>query len=83
MGSASDIPYKSDKFDLGFTAKGQRAIPHPRAGRHHFRISNNKVNAIEDADSDYDFDSWIFPTIGDGLDNWKAEDIFPISFSQE
>ncbi|KAI5387623.1 hypothetical protein KIW84_073641 [Lathyrus oleraceus] len=41
------------------------------------------VNAVEDTDSDCDLDSWIFPTIGDGLNNWKAEDIIPISFSQE
>ncbi|KAI5396381.1 hypothetical protein KIW84_062547 [Lathyrus oleraceus] len=41
------------------------------------------VNAVEDTDNDYDLDSWIFPTIGDGLDNWKAEDTIPISFSQE
>ena len=41
------------------------------------------VNAVEDADSDCDLDSWIFPTIGDGLNNWKAEDTIPISFSQE
>ncbi|KAI5446181.1 hypothetical protein KIW84_014148 [Lathyrus oleraceus] len=41
------------------------------------------VNAVEDADSDCDLDSWIFPTIGDGLNNWKAEDTIPISFSQD
>ena len=41
------------------------------------------VNAVEDADNDCDWDSWIFPTIGDGLNNWKAEDTIPISFSRE
>ncbi|KAI5422597.1 hypothetical protein KIW84_045871 [Lathyrus oleraceus] len=41
------------------------------------------VNVVEDVDSDCDLDSWIFPTIGDGLNNWKAEDTIPISFSQE
>ena len=41
------------------------------------------VNAVEDTDDDYDLDSWISPTIGDGLDNWKAEDTIPISFSRE
>ncbi|XP_050874331.1 transcription factor ABORTED MICROSPORES isoform X1 [Lathyrus oleraceus] len=41
------------------------------------------LNAIEDADSDCDLDSWVYPTIGDGLNNWKAEDTIPISFSQE
>ncbi|KAI5400447.1 hypothetical protein KIW84_065362 [Lathyrus oleraceus] len=41
------------------------------------------LNAIEDADSDCDLDSWVYPTIGDGLNNWKAEDTIPISFSRE
>ena len=41
------------------------------------------VNAVEDADSNCNLDSWIFPIIGDGLNNWKAEDTIPISFSQE
>jgi hypothetical protein len=41
------------------------------------------VNAVEDADSDCDLDNWIFPTIGDELNNWKVEDTIPISFSQE
>jgi hypothetical protein len=41
------------------------------------------VNAVEDTASGCDLDSWIFPTIGDGLNNRKAEDIIPISFSQE
>ena len=53
------------------------------AGRPPFCVSNNGVNAIEDADSDYDLDSWIFPTIGKGLNNWKVEEIISISFSHE
>ena len=82
-GQLPDIPYKSDKFGLGFTAEGQRVICCARAGRPLFRISNNRVNAIEDAYSDCNFDSWIFPTIGNRLGNWKAKDIIPTSFSQE
>ena len=80
-GQIPDIPYKSNKFGLGFTAEGQRGVRQARAGRPPFRISNNRVSAIEDADSDCDFNNWISPIVGDGLDNWKAEDIFPISFS--
>ncbi|KAI5444393.1 hypothetical protein KIW84_012866 [Lathyrus oleraceus] len=41
------------------------------------------VNVVEDADNDCDLDSWIFLTIGDGLNNWKAEDTILISFSQD
>ena len=47
------------------------------------RMVKDQINVVEDADSDCDLDSWIFPTIGDGLNNWKAEDTIPISFSQE
>ncbi|KAI5426502.1 hypothetical protein KIW84_032079 [Lathyrus oleraceus] len=39
------------------------------------------VNAVEDSDSDCNLDSWIFPTVGDGLNNGKAEDTIPISFN--
>ena len=82
-GQLPDIPFKSNRFGLGFTAEGQRVVRHTRAERPLFCISNNGVNTIEDTNSDCNFNSWIFPTIGDGLDNWKEKDIFPISFSQE
>ncbi|KAI5426904.1 hypothetical protein KIW84_032366 [Lathyrus oleraceus] len=67
-GQLIDVPYKSDKFGLGFSSE---------------KIVKDQINIVEDADSDCDLDSWIFPTIGDGLNNWKAEDTIPISFSQE
>ncbi|KAI5410123.1 hypothetical protein KIW84_055563 [Lathyrus oleraceus] len=67
-GQLIDVPYKSDRFGLGFNSE---------------KTVKNPINAVEDADSDCDLDSWIFPTIGDGLNNWKAEDTIPISFSQE
>ena len=82
-GQLPEIPYKYDKFGLGFTTEGQKVVRHARAGRPPFRISNNEVNVIEDADNDYDLDSWIFPTIGNRLRNWKAEGFISISFSQE
>ena len=53
-GQLPNIPYKSDKFGLGFTAEGQRVVRRSRAGRPLFRVSNNGVNAIEDAASDFD-----------------------------
>ena len=67
-GQLIDVPYKSDRFGLGFNSK---------------KTVKDQINAVEDADSDCDLDSWIYPTIGDGLNNWKAEDTIPISFSQE
>ena len=82
-GQLPDIPYKSDKFGLSFTVGGQRSVHRTRAGRPPFRVSNNGVNAIEDADIDCDLSNSIFPTRGNILNNWKAEDIIFISFSQE
>ena len=82
-GHLPDIPYKSGKFGLGFTTEAQRAVRRARARRLPFRVNNNGVNAVEDDDSDFDLDSWIFPTISNGLNNWKTEDVIPISFSQE
>ena len=67
-GQLINVPYKSDKSGLGFNSE---------------RVVKDQINAVVDADSDCDLDSWIFQTIGDGLNNWKAEDTIPISFSQE
>ena len=63
-GQLPDIPYKSEKFGLGFTVEDQRVVRRTRAGSPLFHISNNGVNTIEDADSGCDFDNWIFHTIG-------------------
>ena len=89
-GQLPDIPYKFDKFGLGFTSETQRVVRCARANskRLPFCINNNgvhknQVNIVEEAGSDCDIDSWIFPTTGSGLNNWKAEDFIPISFSQE
>lgn len=43
----------------------------------------DQINAVGDYNEDYNLDNWIFPTVGDGLNNWKTEDVIPISFSQE
>ena len=82
-GQLPDDPYKYDKFGLGFTAEAQRAVCRSRAKRPPFRVSNNGVNAVEDAYSNYDLDNLIFPTTDNGLNNWKTKDVIPISFSQE
>ena len=82
-GQLPDIPYKSNKFGLGFTSEAQKAVRCARAGRPPFCINNNEANAIEDTDSDFDIDNWIFPATSGGLNNWKAKDFIPISFSQK
>ena len=45
-GQLPDIPYKYDKFGLGFTEEGQRVVRRARAGRPQLCISNNKINDV-------------------------------------
>ena len=61
-GQLPDIPFKSDKCGLGFTAKAQKKVIHARVGKPPLRISNHEVNALEDSDNDNAFDEWIYPT---------------------
>ena len=56
-GQLPDISYKYEKFGLSFTVEAQKAVRRTWAGRPPFRISKNGLNAIEDADCDYDLDS--------------------------
>ena len=69
-GQLPDIPYKSDKFGLGFTSGAQKAIRRARVGGPPLKISNHGVNAVEDDDEDsYDLEEWIFQTVNGGLSN--------------
>ena len=68
-GQLPNIPYKSDKFGLGFTSGAQRAVRRARAGGPPLRISNHGVNALEDSDGECDMDQWIFPIVSGGLTN--------------
>ena len=78
-----DIPYKSNKFGLGFTSGAQRVVCYARTEGPPLRISNHGVNALEDSNSDCDLDKWIFPTINGGLSNWEAKYLVPVTFIQE
>ena len=51
-----DIPYKSDKFGLGFTSGAQRAVRRARARGPLLRINNHGINGLEDNDSDNECD---------------------------
>ena len=82
-GQLPDIPYKSNKFGLGFPSEAQKLVRRALPGGPPFNISNNEFNTLEDIDSDGDLDNWILPIIGGGLNNWKAKDFIPISFSQK
>ena len=68
-GQLPDIPYKSDKFGLGFTFKDQEEVRRTRIGKPPLHVSNYEVNALEDSDVDCDFDDWIYPTADGGINN--------------
>ena len=82
-GQLSDIPYKSNKFDLGFNLEAQRAVRRTRVRGPPLCINNQGVNSLEDNDSSCDMDEWIFPTIDGGLNNWEAKEFVPINFIQD
>ena len=76
-GQLPDIPYKSDKFGLGFTSNAQKAVRHACARGPPLKISNREVNAVEDG---CNLEDWIFPTVNGGLSNSEARDFIPITF---
>ena len=80
-GQLPDIPYKSDKFGLGFSSGAQRVVRRARTGRPPLCINNHGVNALEDGDND--MDSWIFPTTNGGPSNWTTKYFVPITFIQK
>ena len=61
----------------------QKAMRRARAGGPPLKISNRKVNAVEDDEDNYDLEDWIFPTVNGGLNNWEARDFVPITFIQQ
>ena len=79
-GQLPDIPYKSDKFYLGFTSNAQKAVSHAPVGGPPLKISNREVNTLEDGEEDGSLEDWIFPTVNGGLCNWEARDFVPINF---
>ena len=82
-GQLPDIPYKSDKFGLGFTSGARRVVRHARVGGPPLHISNRGVNAIDDEVEELEFDSWIYPTTDSGPSNWTAKDNLPITVVTE
>ena len=55
-GQLPDIPYKSNKFGLGFTSEAQRVVRRARAGGPPLCINNHGVNVLEKSDSNCDMD---------------------------
>ena len=82
-GQLPDIPYKSDKFGLGFTSGAQKVVHRARVGGPPLRISNHRINTVEDSDDRCDLEECIFPTFSGGLNNWEAKEFVPITFIQQ
>ena len=80
LGQLLDLPYKSDKFGLGFTSSAQKAVRRARAGGPPLKISNREVNTIEDGEDGCNLEDLIFPTVNGRLSNWEARDFVPITF---
>ena len=51
-GQLLDIPYKSDKFGLGFNSSAQKVVRRSCAGGPPLKISNREVNVVEDSEED-------------------------------
>ena len=48
-GQLPNIPFKADKFGLGFTTKAQREVIRARIRKPPLRMSNHEANVIEDS----------------------------------
>ena len=79
-GQLPDIPHKTDKFGLGFTAAGQKVMRRSKIERAPVKISPYGINALEDEDKESNIEEWIYPTVKGGLSNWEAKDFVPITF---
>ena len=79
-GKLPDIPYKSDKFGLGFTSSAQKTVRRACAGGPPLKISNREVNTVEDGEEDCNLEDWIFLTVNGRLSNWEAREFVPITF---
>ena len=81
-GKLLDIPFKEDKFGLGFTVKAQKEVRRARAGKPPLRIGSHEVNTVGDSKEGAAFEEWVYPTTTE-LKNWHAKDFVPISFIKE
>ena len=81
-GQIPEIPFKVDKYGLGFTIKAQKEVRHARAGNPPFCIGSHEVNDVGDSDDEFAFEDWVYPTTTK-LNNWHAKDFVPISFIEE
>ena len=81
-GQLPDIPYKSDKFGLGFTSGAQRAVRRSQAGGPPVKITHHGVNALEDSEEKSNFEDWIFPYCGRRTEQLGGEGLYSHYFHQ-
>ena len=55
-GQLPDFPHKTDKFGLGFTAAGQKAMRCSKTGGPPIRITHHGINVVEDEDEESHFE---------------------------
>ena len=55
-GKLPEIPFKADKYGLGFTIKAQKEVRRARAGKPSLRIENHEVNVMEDSNDECAFE---------------------------
>ena len=61
-GQLLDIPFKADKFSLGFTVKYHKEVRRARAGKPPLRIGSHEVNVMGDSEEETAFEKWVYPT---------------------
>ena len=81
-GQLLEIPFKANKFGLGFTVKAQKEVKHARARKPPLRIGRHKVNIVGDSDEEATFEDWMYLTTIE-LKNCNAKDFVPISLIEQ
>ena len=82
-GQLPDIPFKIDKFGIGFTITAHKEVRHAHMGKPPLCIGNHEVNVVEDFEDENTFEYWIYPTVKGKFNNWHAKGFTPISFIEE
>ena len=72
-GQLLEIPFKADKYGLGFTIKAQKEVRRACAWKPLLRIGSHIVNAIGKCDFECAFEEWVYPTTME-LNNWQEKD---------
>ena len=81
-GQLLEIPFKVDKYGLGFIIKAQKEVRRARAGKPPLRIGGHEFNPVGASDDKVAFEDWVYPTTTK-LNNCQAKHFVSISFIKE